>query len=79
MFPPAAPDNFSDMRPGPTSGYFQRQERALFAQAGKEVVRIRIDVDLQPEPSPKSQAQCKISSTALIASSGLVNFCAGPW
>ncbi|KAJ6554363.1 hypothetical protein B0H19DRAFT_860800, partial [Mycena capillaripes] len=58
MFPPQAPDNFSEMRPGPTSGYFQRQERAFFAQAGKEIVRVRVDVDLQPEPAgtPKSQA-----------------------
>ncbi|KAJ7038879.1 hypothetical protein C8F04DRAFT_331065 [Mycena alexandri] len=59
MFPPAAPDNFSEMmRPGPTSGYFQRQERAFFAQAGKEIVRVRVDVDLQPEPdhnNPKAR------------------------
>ncbi|KAJ7123695.1 hypothetical protein C8R44DRAFT_670267, partial [Mycena epipterygia] len=48
MFPPAAPDNFSEMRPGPTSGYFQRQERAFFAQAGREIVRVRVDVDLPP-------------------------------
>ncbi|KAJ6492820.1 hypothetical protein C8R47DRAFT_422829 [Mycena vitilis] len=54
LFPPAAPDNFSDMRPGPTSGYFQRQERAFFAQAGKEIVRVRVDVDLQPDSTDKS-------------------------
>ncbi|KAK6993093.1 hypothetical protein R3P38DRAFT_3426530 [Favolaschia claudopus] len=29
----------------PTSGYFARQERAFFAQAGKEIVRVRVDVD----------------------------------
>lgn len=46
MFPPAPPDNFPEMRPGPTSGYFQRQERAFFAQAGKEIVRVRVEVDL---------------------------------
>lgn len=47
MFPPAPPDNFPEMRAGPTSGYFQRQERAFFAQAGKEIVRVRVEVDLQ--------------------------------
>jgi len=46
MFPPAPPDNFPEMRRGPTSGYFQRQERAFFAQAGKEIVRVRVEVDL---------------------------------
>jgi len=46
MFPPAPPDNIPEMRPGPTSGFFQRQERAFFAQAGKEIVRVRVDVDL---------------------------------
>lgn len=34
------------MRPGPTSGFFQRQERAFFAQAGKEIVRVRVEVDV---------------------------------
>ena len=47
MFPPAPPDNFPEMRSGPTSGYFQRQERAFFAQAGKEIVRVRVEVDIQ--------------------------------
>lgn len=46
MFPPAPPETFPEMRPGPTSGYFQRQERAFFAQAGKEIVRVRVEVDL---------------------------------
>lgn len=46
LFPPAAPDTFPEMRPGPTSGYFQRQERAFFAQAGKEIVRFRVEVDV---------------------------------
>ncbi|KAF8970702.1 hypothetical protein BDZ97DRAFT_1790582 [Flammula alnicola] len=54
MFPPAPPDNFPEMRPGPTSGFFQRQERAFFAQAGKEIVRVRVEVDFphgaEPEP-----------------------------
>ena len=44
MFPPAPPDN-SEMRPGPTSDFFKRQERAFFAQPGKEIVRVRVDVD----------------------------------
>ncbi|KAJ6465693.1 hypothetical protein C8R45DRAFT_1022053 [Mycena sanguinolenta] len=58
LFPPAAPDNFHEMRPGPTSGYFQRQERAFFAQAGKEIVRVRVDVDLQHGPdAEKAQGQ----------------------
>ncbi|KAF7373800.1 hypothetical protein MSAN_00591700 [Mycena sanguinolenta] len=58
LFPPAAPDNFHEMRPGPTSGYFQRQERAFFAQAGKEIVRVRVDVDLQHAPdTEKAQGQ----------------------
>ncbi|KAG5645128.1 hypothetical protein DXG03_006845 [Asterophora parasitica] len=43
MFPPAPPE----MRAGPTSGYFQRQERAFFAQAGREIVRVRVEVDIQ--------------------------------
>ncbi|PPR02291.1 hypothetical protein CVT24_011629 [Panaeolus cyanescens] len=54
MFPPAPPDNMPEMRPGPTSGFFQRQERAFFAQAGKEIVRVRVEVDMphgsEPEP-----------------------------
>jgi len=49
LFPPAPPDNFPEMRPGPTSGYFQRQERAFFAQAGKEIVRVRVEVDVPHE------------------------------
>ena len=43
LFPPPPPLN---IRPGPTSGYFQREERAFFAQAGKEIVRVRIEVDM---------------------------------
>ena len=44
MFPAKAPENF-EMRPGPTSDFFKRQERAFFAQAGKEIVRVRVEVD----------------------------------
>lgn len=46
MFPAAPPDNFPEMRPGPTSGFFQRQERAFFAQAGKEILRVQLEVDV---------------------------------
>ncbi|KAI0076996.1 hypothetical protein K474DRAFT_1662242 [Panus rudis PR-1116 ss-1] len=43
LFPPAPPLTIMS---GPTSGFFQQQERAFFAQAGKEIVRVRIEVDL---------------------------------
>ncbi|KAG6833412.1 hypothetical protein H0H87_007397 [Tephrocybe sp. NHM501043] len=46
MFPPAPPV-ITEMRGGPTSGYFQRQERAFFAKAGREIVRVRMEVDIQ--------------------------------
>ncbi|KAG6910366.1 hypothetical protein DXG01_011081 [Tephrocybe rancida] len=46
MFPPAPPE-ITEMRGGPTSGFFQRQERAFFAQAGREIVRVRVEVDIQ--------------------------------
>ncbi|KAF5329388.1 hypothetical protein D9619_008955 [Psilocybe cf. subviscida] len=45
MFPPAPPEAFHEMRPGPTSGFFQKQERAFFAKAGKEIVRVHVEVD----------------------------------
>ncbi|KAI0830291.1 hypothetical protein BC628DRAFT_1357265 [Trametes gibbosa] len=41
LFPPAPPL----IRPGPTSGYFQREERKFFAQAGREIVRVRLEID----------------------------------
>jgi len=46
LFPPAPPASFPEMKPGPTSGFFQRQERAFFAQAGKEIVRVRVEIDV---------------------------------
>jgi len=52
MFPPAPPDNF-EMRPGPTSDFFKRQERAFFAQAGKEIVRVRVEVDFPHGNEPE--------------------------
>ena len=48
FFPPAPPEIFPEMRPGPTSGFFQRQERAYFAQAGKEIVRAHVELDRPP-------------------------------
>ncbi|KAF5381522.1 hypothetical protein D9757_008167 [Collybiopsis confluens] len=33
-----------------TSGYFHLQERAYFAQAGKEIIRVRVDVDVRDVP-----------------------------
>ncbi|KAH9886746.1 hypothetical protein C8Q73DRAFT_795226 [Cubamyces lactineus] len=63
LFPPAPPP----IRPGPTSGYFQREERQFFAQAGKEIVRVRIEIETPtamhshphplPNPHPHVQQQ----------------------
>lgn len=44
LFPPAPPATL-DMKPGSTSGYFRREERAFFAQGDKEIVRVRLDKD----------------------------------
>ncbi|KAJ7200526.1 hypothetical protein GGX14DRAFT_536361 [Mycena pura] len=55
LFPAQPPAGAPELRAGPTSGYFARQERAFFAQAGKEIVRVRLDIDLPPSPaSPPS-------------------------
>ncbi|KAF8130176.1 hypothetical protein EV363DRAFT_239953 [Boletus edulis] len=65
LFPPAPPANFPEMRPGPTSGFFQRQERAFFAQAGKEIVRVRAEVDVPPpsaDDTPHHSAKSRDSS-----------------
>lgn len=62
MFPPAPPDNIPEMRPGPTSGFFQRQERAFFAQAGKEIVRVRVDLDLTPNGDDHLKSRSSTSS-----------------
>lgn len=53
LFPAAAPECGPEARGGPTSGFFQRQERAFFAQAGKEIVRVRVEVDV-PDSDPKA-------------------------
>src|SRR5262245_38230300 len=49
MFPPERPSDFSDLRPGSPIGYFKRQERAFFAQAGKEIVRVHVEVEVPQE------------------------------
>ncbi|KAF9239450.1 hypothetical protein BU15DRAFT_46624 [Melanogaster broomeanus] len=59
LFPPAPPASFPEMRPGPTSGFFQRQERAFFAQAGKEIVRVRVEIDVPPLSSDESHPGAK--------------------
>ena len=41
LFPPAPPI----IRLGSTSGFFEREERKFFAQAGKEIVRVRLEVE----------------------------------
>ncbi|KAH0580016.1 hypothetical protein H2248_002832 [Termitomyces sp. 'cryptogamus'] len=62
MFPPAPPQ-MTEMRGGPTSGFFQRQERAFFAQAGREIVRVRVEVDIQNGTDPDlSKARGRDSS-----------------
>ncbi|KAH7924198.1 hypothetical protein BV22DRAFT_1112970 [Leucogyrophana mollusca] len=58
LFPPAPPASFPEMRPGPTSGFFQRQERAFFAQAGKEIVRVRVEIDV-PQSSEDAHAKSR--------------------
>ncbi|KAI8990379.1 hypothetical protein BD414DRAFT_506988 [Trametes punicea] len=51
LFPPAPPP----LRPEPTSGYFQREERQFFAQAGKEIVRVRIEIETSTGPGISQQ------------------------
>jgi len=53
LFPPPAPSITSmlhNRRTETTSGYFHLQERAYFAQAGKEIIRVRVDVDVRDMP-----------------------------
>lgn len=56
LFPPKPPVN---LPPGPTSGYFKREERAFFAQKGREIVRVRIEVDM-PENADSEDAKSKM-------------------
>ncbi|KAJ3798449.1 hypothetical protein GGU11DRAFT_815921 [Lentinula aff. detonsa] len=54
MFPPPPPSVASmppNRRTEATSGYFHLQERAYFAQAGKEIIRVRVDVDVRDMPA----------------------------
>lgn len=67
MFPPPPPDNFPEMRPGPTSGYFQRQERDFFKNPGKEILRVRLEVDM---PYDGGSEHAKQSSSLSRANSG---------
>jgi len=59
LFPPAPPANFAEMRPGPTSGFFQRQERAFFAQAGREIVRVRVEIDVPQQDDTHSGSKIR--------------------
>lgn len=70
MFPPAPPDNIPEMRPGPTSGFFQRQERAFFAQAGREIVRVSVDVDLGHGTDDSVKSRIGTSSRSWSSTSG---------
>ncbi|KAL4077489.1 hypothetical protein J3A83DRAFT_4398788 [Scleroderma citrinum] len=45
LFPAPRPADLPELRQGSTSGFFQRQERAFFAQAGREVLRVRLEID----------------------------------
>ncbi|KIL59992.1 hypothetical protein M378DRAFT_14448 [Amanita muscaria Koide BX008] len=69
MFPPAPPETPPETRGGPTSGFFQRQERAFFAQAGKELFRVRVEIDLPqhvPEMDGISHGKPQRSSNAAV-------------
>lgn len=70
MFPPAPPDNIPEMRPGPTSGFFQRQERAFFAQAGKEIVRVCVDVDVGHPTEDSVKSRMSTSTRPWSSASG---------
>ncbi len=63
LFPAAAPECGPEARGGPTSGFFQRQERAFFAQAGKEIIRVRVEIDL-PSGGAESEHKSKPSSSS---------------
>ncbi|KAK7688774.1 hypothetical protein QCA50_008313 [Cerrena zonata] len=58
LFPPAPPMNIIS---GPTSGFFQREERAFFAQAGKEIVRVKIEVDMPHSPNDDNRGKSHLS------------------
>ena len=52
LFPAPRPAD-PELRQGPTSGFFQRQERAFFAQAGREALRVRLEIGTDAESHPK--------------------------
>ncbi|EKM52387.1 uncharacterized protein PHACADRAFT_260723, partial [Phanerochaete carnosa HHB-10118-sp] len=56
LFPPPPPVTFPT---GPTSGYFQKEERAFFAQAGKEIVRVCIEVDIKDGEDAPTKAPAR--------------------
>ncbi|KAG6868021.1 hypothetical protein C0993_008323 [Termitomyces sp. T159_Od127] len=65
MFPPAPPQMI-EMRAGSTSGFFQRQERAFFAQAGCEIVRVvEVNVQKADVDSRGRDASLQFSASAL--------------
>lgn len=49
MFPAAPPATF-ELKPGATSGYFRREERAFFAQGDRESMRLRVQTDVSSGP-----------------------------
>jgi len=57
LFPPAPPATL-EMKPGSTSGYFRREERAFFAQGDREIVRVRMEMDL-PQGSDRKNGHDK--------------------
>ncbi|KAJ7055201.1 hypothetical protein C8F01DRAFT_1211658 [Mycena amicta] len=65
MFPPPPPAGAPELRAGPTSGYFAKQERQFFAQSGKEIVRVRLDIDMpqQQQHHHPTQKQPRRPST----------------
>jgi hypothetical protein len=70
MFPPAPPNNF-EMRPGSTSDFFKQEERAFFAQAGKEIVRVRFEDNFSHgnDPHPATRLAPRVSVPASVNTS----------
>ena len=52
LFPAPRPAD-PELRQGPTSGFFQRQERAFFARAGREALRVGLEIGTDAESHPK--------------------------
>ncbi|KAG7087773.1 hypothetical protein E1B28_013715 [Marasmius oreades] len=46
-----------------TSGYFQRQERAFFAQAGREIIRVRLEIDSAGDKYPPAPLEKSFSTS----------------